>query len=95
MLLRRLGMPEWLIATNEEDYVAAAVRLIEDDALRVTLSRQALAINVETVMFGDATTPLRTEIVDTLWWLYENHERAQADGRKLWSLADRAAFPPD
>jgi hypothetical protein len=92
MLLRRLGMPDWLIATTEEEYIAAALRVIEDDALRVALSRQALAIDVGAVMFGDATTPLRTEIVDTLWWLYENHERAQADGRKLWSLADRHAF---
>jgi predicted O-linked N-acetylglucosamine transferase (SPINDLY family) len=93
MLLRRLGMPEWLIAKNEDAYVAAALRLIEDDALRVSLSEQALAIDVGDVMFGDATTPLRSEIVDTLWWLYHNHEQVQADGRKLWSQADRAAFP--
>lgn len=93
MLLRRLGMPEWLIAKSEDEYVAAALRIIEDDALRVSLSEQALAIDVGRVMFGDATTPLRGEIVDTLWWLYENHEAAQADGRKLWNQADRAAFP--
>jgi len=93
MLLRRLGMPEWLIATNEHDYVAAALRVIEDDALRVSLSEQALGIDVGNVMFGDATTPLRSEIVDALWWIYQNHEAAQADGRKLWSLADRAALP--
>jgi len=92
MLLHRLGMPDWLIARNEEEYIAAALRVIEDDGLRVSLSQQALAIDVGNVMFGDATTPLRSEIVDTLWWLYENHERVQADGRKLWSLADRAAF---
>jgi len=92
MLLHRLGMPDWLIAQNEEEYMAAALRVIEDDGLRVSLSRQALAIDVSNVMFGDATTPLRSEIVDTLWWLYENHERAQADGRKLWTLADRASF---
>ena len=92
MLLHRLGMPDWLIARTEADYIAAALRVIEDDGLRVSLSRQALEIDVGKVMFGDATTPLRSEIVDTLWWIYENHEKAQADGRKLWSLADRAAF---
>lgn len=93
MLLRRLGMPEWLVAKNEDQYVAAALRIIDDDALRVALSEQALAIDVGTVMFGDATTPLRPEIGDALWWVYQNHEAVQADGRKLWSLADRAAFP--
>ena len=93
MLLHRLGMPDWLIAKDEEAYIAAALRVIEDDALRVSLSRQALAIDVGNVMFGDATTPLRSEIVDAVWWIYQNHEAAQADGRKLWSLADRVAFP--
>lgn len=93
MLLRRLGMPEWLIAKDEEEYVAAALRLIDDDALRVSLSERALSLDVGNVMFGDAATPLRHEIGDSLWWLYQNHEAAKADGRKLWSLADRAAFP--
>ena len=93
MLLRRLGMPEWLIAKNEDEYVAAALRVIEDDELRVALSEQALAMDVGTVMFGDAGTPLRSEIGETLWWLYQHHEDAQADGRKLWSLAGRAGFP--
>jgi glycosyltransferase involved in cell wall biosynthesis len=91
MLLRRFGMPEWLIARNEDEYIAAALRVIEDDGLRVSLSEQALAIDVGRTMFGDETTPLRSEIVETMWWLYENHERAQADGRKLWSLSDRQA----
>ena len=92
MLLRRLGMPDWLIASNEEDYVAAALRLIGDDDLRVTLGEQALALDIDRLMFGDATTKLRREIGDAVWWLYENHEAAQTDGRKLWSLADRQAF---
>lgn len=93
MLLRRLGMPEWLIARTEDDYAAAALRLIGDDGLRVALSNQALALDVGEVMFGDATTPLRSEIGDAVWWTYQNHEAAQADGRKMWGLADRAAFP--
>jgi hypothetical protein len=89
MLLRRLGMPEWLIAKSEDDYVAAALRVIEDDGLRVALSEQALALDIGSLMFGDATTPLRSEVVDAMWWLYQNHEAVQADPRKLWSQADR------
>jgi len=89
MLLRRLGMPEWLIAQNEEEYVAAALRIIGDDMLRVELGRQAVALDIDRTMFGDATTPLRSEIGDAVWWLYRHHEQAQADGRRCWSLADR------
>jgi hypothetical protein len=92
MLLRRLGLPEWLIATNEDDYVAAALRVIGDDALRIALSEQALALDIDRVMFGDATTPLRGEVRDAVWWIYRHHEAAQADGRKLWSEGDRSTF---
>lgn len=92
MLLRRLGLPEWLIAANEEDYVAAALRVIADDALRIELSEQALALDIDRLMFGDASTPLRSEVRDAVWWIHRHHEAAQADGRKLWSEADRSAF---
>ncbi|KQX19261.1 MULTISPECIES: hypothetical protein [unclassified Sphingomonas] len=92
MLLRRLGLPGWLVAANEEDYVAAALRLIADDALRIDLSEQALALDIDRLMFGDAATPLRSEVRDAVWWIHRHHEAARADGRKLWSEADRSAF---
>ena len=92
MLLRRLGMPEWLIANNEQEYSEAALRIIRDDDLRVRLSRQALGLDIDHVMFGDATTPLRTEIRDAMRWIYRHHEAAKADGRKLWSETDRQLF---
>lgn len=96
MLLRRLGLPESLIATNRDDYVAAALRVIQDDRLRVSLSVQAIAANVDQRLFGDAQslqgTPLRTEVVDAVAWLYQHHEAIQAEGRQAWSLAGRAAW---
>jgi hypothetical protein len=92
MLLRRLGMPAWLIAQDEEAYVAAALRVIRDDALRLDLSRQALALDIDRVMFGDATTPLGTDVAEAVWWIYRHHEAAMASARKAFSAADRAGF---
>ncbi|MES2498148.1 MAG: hypothetical protein V4618_18680 [Pseudomonadota bacterium] len=92
MLLRRLGMPDWLIAGSEDDYVAAALRIIGNDELRIQLSEQALALDIDRVMFGDGTTPLRSEVRDAVWWIYRHHDAAQADGRTSWSEAERAAF---
>ena len=92
MLLRRLGLPEWLIAQDEEAYVAAALRVIRDDALRVELGRQALALDIDRVMFGDAATPLGTDVVDAVWWMYRHHEAAIASAGRAFSAADRAAF---
>jgi hypothetical protein len=93
MMLRRLGMPEWLIAQDEEAYIAAALRLIDDDAERVALSRQIFALDVESVISGDASTPLRRDVVDAVWWIYQNHEAIKASGRKVFRAADRQVFP--
>ena len=92
MLLRRLGMPEWLIAQDEESYVAAALRVIDDDQTRLALSRQALALDIDRTLFGDATSPLRSEVVDAVWWMYCNQERITASRRHAWSTAGRAGF---
>jgi len=39
-LYRRLGLPDWLIASDEESYIKAAVRLIGDHDLRQQLALQ-------------------------------------------------------
>jgi len=39
-LYRRLGLPDWLITTDEESYIEAAVRLISDGVLRHQLAAQ-------------------------------------------------------
>jgi hypothetical protein len=93
MLLRRVGMPEWLIVQNEDDYIATALRLIGNDAERVALSRQALALDLDRTLFGDATTPLGHDVVDAMWWVYQNHEANKASGRKVFRAADRTRPP--
>jgi len=93
MLLRRVGMPEWLIVQNEDDYIATALRLIDNDAERVALSRQALALDLDRTLFGDATTPLGHDVVDAMWWVYQNHEAIKASGRKVFRAADRTRPP--
>jgi len=93
MLLRRVGMPEWLIVQNEDDYIATALRLIDNDAERVALSRQALALDLDRTLFGDATTPLGHDVVDAMWWVYQNHEAIKASGRKVFRPTDRTPSP--
>jgi Predicted O-linked N-acetylglucosamine transferase, SPINDLY family len=90
MLLRRLGMPHWLVAATEDDYVTAALRVIGDDALRVELSHRALALDLDRLLFGDAQTPLRSEVVDAVWWAYLNHDEVVARGQRVVRPADWA-----
>jgi hypothetical protein len=91
MLLRRVGMPEWLIAQDEEAYIATALRIIDDDAERLALSRQALALDLDRSLFGDATTPLGSDVEEAMWWVYQNHEAIKASGGKVFRAADRRA----
>ncbi|RAK59969.1 hypothetical protein DJ021_09210 [Phenylobacterium hankyongense] len=88
MLLRRLGMPDWLVAKDEAEYVAAALRVIGDDATRVALSRQALALDLDNTLFGDAGAPLRSEVIDAVWWAYRNHDEVLAGDRRVIRPAD-------
>ncbi|MBU3694297.1 MAG: hypothetical protein FGM40_05645 [Rhodocyclaceae bacterium] len=93
MLLRRLRMPEWLINHTVDDYVACALRLIGNDALRLKTGRQAHSANVGKTLFGDASTPLRTEVADAVWWAFENHERLRGTSQKVFTQADWGVRP--
>ena len=42
-LFARLGLPDWLVAKSDEDYVAAAVRLIDNPDERLALRRALIA----------------------------------------------------
>lgn len=42
-MFRRLGLPEWLIANTDDEYVAAGIRLIDDHEARLELRRGVIA----------------------------------------------------
>ena len=71
-MLRRAGMPEWLVAQNQEEYIAAAVRLIENDEERVALSRYLIDEADIAGKFLSAPAPeFATAFVDAVWKIYE------------------------
>lgn len=82
-MLRIAGMPGWLCARDEDAYVGAALRIAGDDGLRVELSRQALACDVPGRLFGDATTPLGSDVSQLFSWIHANHEAIQASGLRV------------
>jgi hypothetical protein len=48
---------------------------------------------VESLISGDATTPLRTDVVDAMWWIYQHHEAIKDSGRKVFRAAVRTRPP--
>jgi hypothetical protein len=91
MILRRLGLPEALIAGTEDAYAKMAVELIDDGGKRLAMGRLALAADAAR-LFARPGQPLRTEVVDAVWAVYRRHEQIVAGGRQAWTLADLAAL---
>ena len=79
------GLPEWLIARSVEEYEQAALRLIQIDEERCAIARQILQAKPEEVLFSKEQSAYPTDFVDTVWWLYLNHESVKASDRRAWT----------
>lgn len=70
-LFRRLGLPDWLITRSSEEYVNAAVRLVENSEEREELSRQILQTDPDAVLFEG-----KPELfLQSIEWLRKNHAK--------------------
>jgi hypothetical protein len=92
MLMRLLDMPDWLVATTEDAYEEAALRVILNDDLRLELGRQALAADIDARLFSDGDRPIRSEVVDAIWAVYQHHEAIQASPARALRLKELASL---
>lgn len=74
-LLRRVGLEE-LVARDEDEYVAKAVRLAEDDAYRETLARRLRGLDLQAAVFEPEAPAWFCRTVD---YLIANHETLRRD----------------
>lgn len=88
MIIRRLGMPEWLITHSVEEYETIAFRIITDRDLLLQLQTAASSIDVDKEIFGDGTTRMGDEFERAVSWIYKNHEAAQSVDKRVFSEAD-------
>lgn len=73
-LFRRLGLPEWLTARNEEDYVRAALRLINHPKERKELRDRLGQRTVDAVLFNG-----KPELFSrTMEWILATHSQHAA-----------------
>ncbi|MCZ7597767.1 MAG: hypothetical protein M5U09_08590 [Gammaproteobacteria bacterium] len=88
LMMAELGAPDWLSTGTVDEYIDAAVRLIDDDGLRVSMSEQLVRADVRTVFLHDQD---RDDFVRVFDAAYRHHEILASGGRKLWSYADLVA----
>lgn len=89
---RLLGLPDWLCCGTEAEYEAAVLRLVDSDEERVALSRSLLEQNPDARLFELEQNQYPDDFVETVGWIYDHHDRIQADGRRLWTYEERRAF---
>ena len=91
-MMRRVGLPEWLITYHAAEYERAALRLISSDAERVGIARQLMSTDVFEHFMRVAAEVPKTEFLDVMWFIYQNHEKIQASGRRYWPVQVREDF---
>jgi predicted O-linked N-acetylglucosamine transferase (SPINDLY family) len=74
-MLRMAGIPD-LVATNDDEYVRIAGRLIHDDSFRSRARQRLYGANLDATIFNANTARHFREAVD---FLIENHERLARD----------------
>ncbi len=88
-LVRLFALPEWLAATNEAEYEAAALRLIEDEETRISVARHILDAHPYDTIFERPTDFYPNDYAELFRWIYDRHEEIKASGRKVWTWEDR------
>ncbi|MFC3051706.1 hypothetical protein [Kordiimonas pumila] len=85
-MVSHLKQPEWLSARSVKAYVQAVLKLIEDDATRVAISKANAAFDYDKGMMIEpgGTCESFGLAVEAA---YRHHEKIQAAGTKSWSCA--------
>ncbi|MGE0873249.1 MAG: hypothetical protein AB7O31_01120 [Burkholderiales bacterium] len=91
-MMRRVGLPEWLITYHAAEYERAALRLIANDAERTGIARQLIGTDVFAHFMRVPADVPETEFLDAMWFIYRKHEKIQASGSRYWPVAAREAF---
>ncbi|SAK89089.1 hypothetical protein AWB78_04671 [Caballeronia calidae] len=66
-MFRRLGFPEWMIATSTDEYKAAALRLIDDSKERTELARKLAGPKAVEKLIFKGRPEILGERIESLW----------------------------
>lgn len=79
------NLPNWLLTHTEEEYMAAALRLIHNDEERVAIGESLLTQDFENIFRDHDFCNHEKVFSKTVEWLYQHHEKIQKEGRKVWT----------
>lgn len=83
ILMRPVGLPEWLIAKSVPEYVDAVLRLLADDEERVALSEALIG---RTEAFLKTELERKNEFADAVWWMYSNRDELLGSNEQVFRV---------
>lgn len=94
VLSERVGLPDLCRAKTRSDYKKAALQLINDESLRISITKDLRELDLDKVLFGsDLEEDAAGDLGEAFKWLLHNRDEIRAADRQVWSLADRSALP--
>ncbi len=91
MMCRHAGLPEFCIAKSIDEYIQAAVDLIDSNDLRQSLSRQLLAADLRGLFYGDPPPDRRDAFARAMGFVFERHEAMQDSEQRIWHIEPKEA----
>lgn len=92
-MLRHIAQPDWLNASDTEQYIKAVVRLIERPAERVAISKAILESSPDEKLLIDSEADM-SDFADIFTAMYRHHETL-IQGRHTWSYKELLALGND
>ncbi|WND03212.1 hypothetical protein QGN29_02370 [Temperatibacter marinus] len=86
-LLERINQPKWLTASTIEEYYAAMIKLIDNDKLRVKISRNIIDGKPKEAFFRDKNSA-NEDMLKAMNDIYYNHEMIMASDKKTWKYTE-------
>lgn len=83
-ILKESIQPGWLTTSSEEEYIQAAVRLIDDDEERIRVSNHILSVDVDEHLFVPEGQQVK-DFVEIFEDIYHGHEAIQGRADKIWN----------
>ena len=89
LVLDTAGYPDWLVCETDEQYFETALKLINDPALRKSVTQSVEPKSVRARLFSREESGFGEDpLADVFRYVYDNHEAMQASSSRVFSYRE-------
>ena len=90
LVLKKAGLPDWLVCQNEDEMVEKAMKLIEDVPFRTSLVPEDDRSEIRKRLFEESNDETGEKFAQMMHFVYRHHEDLQARERRQLSFSEVA-----